>query len=267
MKAIIYVVAILVSGGAAYLSLDQSKKFETLEGARLETIDKNKKVTADSLVTNQKIKSERDLLNASKERQELMTQSVASLTDSSLSKELLRLTDDLKTQEEEFAQLNKALEEVNSILANLGGGVTLDTLPAKIQEIDDDKVAKQKKLEELEELASGASKTLATSRAEFDRLSKRLLERNSNIGMNSMEAVVTAVNQDWGFLVIGAGKNSGFTPQSTLLVERDGRMIGRVRPSSNEPTQTLAEIDFKSLPSGVRLQPGDRVILAKPTGN
>jgi hypothetical protein len=94
-----------------------------------------------------------------------------------------------------------------------------------------------------------------------------MIERSSRISRNSMEAVITAVNQDWGFLVIGAGSNSGFTPQTDLLVRRDGRKIGRVRPSSIEPTQTIAEIDLESLAPGVRLQPGDRVILAKPTSN
>jgi hypothetical protein len=82
-----------------------------------------------------------------------------------------------------------------------------------------------------------------------------------------MESVVTAVNQDWGFLVIGAGSNSGFTPQTSLIVQRDGRLIGRVRPSSIEPTQTIAEIDFKSIATGVRIQPGDRVMLATPATN
>jgi hypothetical protein len=180
---------------------------------------------------------------------------------------LAKQNEDLKGQEEEFAQLEKALAEVNNILAALGGGVTLDTLPEKIQQIEDDKKAKQTKLEELEVLAGGAEKSLATNRAELDRLSKRMVERSSRIGRNSMEAVVTAVNQDWGFLVIGAGSNSGFTPQTELLVERDGRKIGRVRPSSIEPTQTIAEIDLESLASGVRIQPGDRVILAQPLAN
>jgi hypothetical protein len=52
-----------------------------------------------------------------------------------------------------------------------------------------------------------------------------------------------------------------------LLVKRDGKLIGRVRPSSIEPNQTIAEIDQESLVLGVRLQPGDRVILARPATN
>ena len=60
------------------------------------------------------------------------------------------------------------------------------------------------------------------------------------------------------------GLATGITPQTTLLVKRDGRLIGRVRPSAIEPTQTIADIDLESLAAGVRLQPGDRVILATP---
>jgi uncharacterized coiled-coil protein SlyX len=269
MKAILYVVVILVAGGAAFFSMGLSKKFATLEAERVEIIAKEKKATADSDVADQKIKGERKLLAESQERQELLTQSVSSLssTATSLANDLIRLDGDLKVQEDEFAELNKALEEVNTILADLGGGVTLDTLSEKIQQIQDDKTAKQQKLEELETIVVGAKKSLEGSRAEMDRLTKRMVERSARIGRNSLEAVVTSVNQDWGFVVIGAGSNSGFVPQTTLIVQRDGRMIGRVIPSAVEPTQTIAEVDFKNLPSGVRIQPGDRVILSKPTSN
>ncbi len=269
MKPILYIVAIVAACGAAFLSFTHSQKFKALEADRIETIATKNQTNLDADVADTEIKKEKALLAASQEKQELLTQSVSSLTSagSALSKDLAKLNDDHKGQEEEFAQLEKALAEVNNILAALGGGVTLDTLPEKIQQIEDDKKAKQTKLEELETLAGGAEKSLATNRAELDRLSKRMAERSSRIGRNTMGAVVTAVNQDWGFLVIGAGSNSGFTPQTDLLVERDGRKIGRVRPSSVEATQTIAEIDLESLASGVRIQPGDRVMLAQPLAN
>jgi archaellum component FlaC len=269
MKPILYIVAIVAACGAAFLSFTQSQKFKALEADRIETIATKEQTLLDADVADTEIKKEKALLAASQEKQELLTQSVSSPTSagSALANDMAKLNDDLKGQEDEFAQLEKALAEVNNILAALGGGVILDTLPEKIQQIEDDKKAKQTKLEELEVLVGGAEKSLATNRAELDRLSKRMVERSSRIGRNVMDAVVTAVNQDWGFLVIGAGSNSGFTPQTDLLVERDGRKIGRVRPSSIEATQTIAEIDLESLASGVRLQPGDRVILAQPVAN
>lgn len=269
MKPILPIVAILAACGASVFSFMQYQKFEALEKDRIATIAEKNQTNADADVADKNIKDEKAKLATSKEKQELLTQSVSSLKSAgiSLANDVAKLNEDLKGQDEEFAQLNKALDEVNSILSALGGGVTLDTLTEKIQQIEDDKKAKQTKLEELEVLAGGAEKSLATTRAELDRLTKRVIERNARIGRNSMNAVVTAVNQDWGFLVIGAGSNSGFTPQTGLLVERDGRKIARVQPSSVEPTQTIAEIDLESLASGVRLQPGDRVILAQPVAN
>jgi hypothetical protein len=269
MKAILHIVAIVAALGAAFLSFNHSNKFKALEAKRAETIDSIKRTTADADGKDAEIKKEKARLAASNEKKELLEQSVSSLksTGTALTNDLAKQKDDLKVQDEEFAQLKKALEEVNVILRGLGENITLEALPEKIQQIEDDKKAKQISLEELEVRIAGSEKALVAARAEMDRLTKRMVERSSRISRNAMEAVVTAVNQDWGFLVIGAGSNSGFTPQTTLLVERDGRMIGQVKPSSIEPTQTIAEIDLDSLASGVRLQPGDRVILAKPAAN
>ena len=269
MKAILYGVAILVAGGASVFSYMHSTKFKALESERIEAIAVTKKLTADADVADKKIKDERVLLAASQDKKELATQSVSALTSTanSLANDSSRLDGDMKVQDEEFALLQSALEEVNTILADLAVGVTLETLPETIQKIEEDKVAKIAKLEELGTVVAGAKKSLAVRRAEEDRLAQRAAVRNANISRNSMEAVITAVNQDWGFVVIGAGSNSNFTPQTSLLVQRDGRMIGRVRPSSIEPTQTIAEVDLKSLAPGVRLQAGDRVILAKPFSN
>jgi hypothetical protein len=269
MKPIFYGVAILAACGAAFFSYSHLKKFETLEAERVQTIQTTMERNASADVADKGILEERKQLATSKEKRELLTQSVSSLSSTGvgLANNLTRLDSELKSQDEEFAQLKVALDEVNLILADLGGGVTLDSLPETIERIQADKLAKEKKLEELEELVSGAEKSLASSRSEMDRLTQRATERSARIGRNSMESVITAVDQNWGFVVIGAGSNSGFTPQTSLLVRRDGRKIGRVRPSAIEPTQTIAEIEMESLAPGVRLQPGDRVILAKPITN
>lgn len=269
MKAIFYALAILVSCGAAFFSFSHSKKFENLQKDRLATIEENKQTTDKAVAAEAEIKNEEARKQKSNERLGLLEQTVSSLKSESskLTSDLAKQKDELQSQDAEFAQLNKTLEEVNKILEDLGGGVDLDNLAQKIEEINKDRDDKQKKLEELQTFVAGAEKTLASSRSELDGLSKRMIQRNSRISRNSMEAVVSSVSQDWGFLVIGAGSNSGFTPQTTLLVERDGRKIGRVRPSAIEPTQTIAEIDFDSLSAGVRIQPGDRVILASPVTN
>lgn len=269
MKAIFHIIAIVAACGAAFFSFSHSNKFKAAEEELQTTLAENTESTSKAEGAEKQIKDLKGKLASTEERRDLLTQSVDSLKaeTSSLQGEIKKLDADLKVQEGEFEELQKTLEQVNAALAGIGSGVTLDTLPETIQQLEEKRDGLQKKVEELEQLASGAEKSLSNSRAELDRLGKRSVERNARISRNSIEAVVTAVNQDWGFLVIGAGSNSGFTPQAPLLVERDGRNIGRVRPSSVEPTQTIAEIDLKSLAAGVRLQPGDRVILSKPASN
>lgn len=269
MKVILYAVFILITCGGAFFSYSFSNKFAALQQERLETIEKNKQTTASADAADTEIAKLKKTLEETEAQQLSAEQALASAKSagSGLTSNLVKLDEEVAAQDEEFAQLDKTLKEVGDILKDLGGDINLDNLPAKIQQIEDDKKAKTASLEELETLVSGADKSLTGNRAELDRLVKKIVDRSSRISRNSMEAVVTAVNQDWGFLVIGAGSNSGFTPQTALLVERDGRRIARVRPSSIEPTQTIAEIDPESLAAGVRLQPGDRVILAQPTSN
>ena len=274
MKAIFYVVALLVIGGALYFTLEHTRKFEELQKVRRETIETNRKVSANADATEKLYKDEMAVLKESEGKRDVLTESIKALksTGGQLTRDVADLDNTLAGQDEEFAELNKTMEEVNKILNELGGDfggeeITLDNLGEKIEAIEEDKKARQAKLEELETLVAAAEKLLASNRAEVDRLVKRELDRSARIGRNAMEAVVTAVDQDWGFLVIGAGSNSGFTPQTSLIVQRDGRLVGRVTPSSIEPTQTIAEIDFKSLAVGARIQPGDRVILADPVSN
>ncbi len=269
MKFIFPILAILVCLGAAYFTWTQSEKFLVVQDARLVAIETNVQVTATADKADADIVTEKALLEDSKNALALVTQSVSALESDAitLKRDLAKLDSELEGQEAEFAELQKALEEVQKIFADLGEDVDIDNLPEKIAEIEEDIKVKRTKVEELETLIEGAKTKLEAKQADVQRLVERKSARNQRIARNAIEARVTAVNQDWGFLVIGAGSNSGFTPQTTLLVKRDGRLIGRVNPSAIEPTQTIAEIDMKSLSPGVRIQPGDSVMLAKPTSN
>jgi hypothetical protein len=271
MKFVFPILAILVCGAAAYFSFTQSEKFREYQEARLLAISTNKAVTASADKADIEIEKEQALFGDSQKILDIVTASVQALESDAtrLKSELGKVDAYLAAQDVEKEQLNNALKEVQQIFVdmNLGDDVNIDNLADKIGEIDEDIKGKHTKMEELETLIDGAKNSLAAKQAEVTRLVVRREARDTRISRNAMEARVTAVDSDWGFLVIGAGENSGFTPQTTLLVKRDGRLIGKVNPSAIEPTQTIAEIDFKSISPGVRIQPGDSVILAKPAVN
>ena len=58
--------------------------------------------------------------------------------------------------------------------------------------------------------------------------------------------------------MIGAGEKSGLTGESRLLIQRDGRLLGKLLISKLEPNTAVADVEPGSLRNGVVLQAGDR---------
>ncbi|MEI7908169.1 MAG: hypothetical protein WCK77_00905 [Verrucomicrobiota bacterium] len=266
IKAVLYLLAILTIGGAAYFSYDHSVKFKDHQQKRLAAIAENKDVTAKAEGTEKELKDEQGVLKTVQNTREETKQSITVLKGKEVEskKQVGELDKTIAVQNEELIALDKTLKQIQLILTGLGEGINVGNIAEYFNKISDEKKALERTLEEKETLVAAADKRLADSKAEETRLIGKKMERNVRISNNAMEGVITGVNQDWGFVVIGAGSNTGFTPQTSLLVKRDGRLIGRVRPSAIEPTQTIADIDLESLAAGVRLQAGDRVILASP---
>ena len=267
MKAIFYVLALLVTVGAAYFSYDSLKKFEAQKAEKLAAMAQNDIVTKQGNDKDADLQKELAALEEATKKKEEFEASIDTLKgkERTLIANTKKVDAELEEQKAKFAQLEQIRAKVDEILK--GVGVTLEELPNEVIKIEEDKKAKTKALAEVQSLVEAAQKSVEANQAEIVRVTERDSTRNSRIRRNAMESVVTAVNEDWGFVVIGAGSNTGFTPQTKLLVKRDGRLIAEVKPSAIEPSQTIAEIDRESVAPGVRIQPGDRVILSAPATN
>lgn len=269
MKAIFYVLALLVTGGAAYFSYDNLSKFEKQKEIKETAISNNKVMSEKGNKQQEQLDAEKVLLETANKDKADAEASIENLVakEKTLRRDLGELEGTLEEQKAKFAELEKARAELQGLLKQAGDDVTLENLAEKVQAMEADKLAKTKKLGELESLVEAAKKAVESNQAEIGRLADRSATRDSRIRRNAMESVVSAVNDDWGFVIIGAGSSTGFTPQTKLLVKRDGRLIAEVKPSSIEPSQTIAEIDLETVAPGARIQPGDRVILANPATN
>lgn len=269
MKVVFNVLLILAAGGAAYFSFTQSQKFADQQSSRLETKSKEEGVRAEATATEKERDNERSALNDANKKREDANSALAALkaSESSIKRDIATVETTLATQQKELVDLGKAVDQLNKQLEGMGGSVSMENIGDEVAKLESNVKAKKARMEELAALIDGAQKKISSTRSESKRLGDRAVESSVRISRNAMEAVVTAVNQDWGFLVIGAGSNSGFTPQTSLLVKRDGQFIGRVKPTSVEATQTIADIELESLAPGVRIQPGDRVIIAQPAAN
>ncbi len=269
MKFAFPIATIVICLVAAYFTLTQAEKFENVQTARLDAISTNKTVSANADLEEAKFE-ELNAELAAKEDELLVVESrVSNLksTNNSIKNEVSGLDVQLNVQKAQFDELQSELESVKEQFAEMGEDITVENLGEKTKAFEANIEEKRLMVGKFDEEIEETQTSLDTIKEEIVTLDNRIQARKKRISLNAMEARVAAVNQDWGFIVIGAGSNSGFEPQSALLVKREGRLIGRVRPTSIEPTQTLADIEMKSLSPGVRIQPGDQVILEKPSSN
>jgi len=86
--------------------------------------------------------------------------------------------------------------------------------------------------------------------------------REAGAGKPGIRGTVLAVNQAYNFVVLNLGGRQGITPNSEMIVFREGILIGKIRISSVEPATAIGDVITNSLARGVQVQPGDTVIYA-----
>jgi hypothetical protein len=160
---------------------------------------------------------------------------------------------------DEKAKYDQAVEDLQLKFK----GVTLDELPARIEEMKQELADAQKKEKELTLTVAAMTKRVEKNETTIDTFSQRQAERGRGIALNGTEGTITAVNQDWGFAVINIGKNQGVSADSELIVKRGADVVGKLNIVSIEPRLTVADIRMDTLKKGARILPGDRVIFEK----
>jgi len=263
MKALLHFLVIAIGGAGIFFSWQGNTKYTEQKSIYEGAVEDNKRLEGNIRSAEKELSDEKAGLDVAKKDfdEQVAALEIAQSTEKTMQRQLAESEATLEEQASQIAEQKRLVDEATKIL---GDGVTLANIAEKVAEIEANKKDQTRKLEELETLAEGATNDVAKNNASIDDLSARKARRDEKIRRNAMEAVITAVEADWGFVVIGAGSNTGFTPQTRLLVKRDGVLIGRVNPTSIEPSQTIAEIDRKNMATGVTLQVGDRVILAVP---
>ena len=268
MKALVLPLLVLIGSLAwVYFTLEQQRMLDAERADINKTQSKNESVTATVDERRTQKKRSEELLEKTKATFYDVTEKLrtAKLDADTIRRETGEVNEFLAKYERQKKEFDDTSAQVEAMAKEMGESFTIDNIEQFKTDMKGRKDKRVARVDELDTLITGAEKSIADNKSELARQVQREEDRQMKISRSSLEAVITGVNQDWGFLVIGAGSNSGFTPQSALLVERDGRMIAKVRPSSIEPTQTIAEINFDSLAPGVRIQPGDKVIFKNPT--
>ena len=204
---------------------------------------------------------------------------------------------ELEKKKEEVAQLGSEKDKVAAELgeargelekAKQAGAATQEQLTAaqtEIGQIKQDAAAKDTRNAELEQQATAPTAPVEVdtgaveARAlELETVNQQLQDQNTSLSAQVAElrrkddgrqklqmrqglsGTILAVNQAWNFVVLSLGDRQGVVPNAEMLVQRDGQYLGKVRVTSVEPSTSIADILVRTVPRGLSVMPGDRVI-------
>lgn len=160
--------------------------------------------------------------------------------------------DAAKTQ---ASELDKQLQETKTKLA--GAEDTLQKIQEVTKSEDMQNIGQiREKLVALGEENKVLSTQLTSMRDESTALKQKLAEKTETpVGVRGK---VSAVQPNWGFLVLNIGRNDHVTPDSHFIVYRDDKMIGKAQIVVVNATTSIAELLPEYSQGTVR--PGDMVI-------
>jgi len=253
-ETLTYSLAIVAIAASGFLGWNAKEKYVEKTQERINLEGENKTLSAN-------IEREEGNKETATQAKEL------ALEEKSKGTELANTLDSVSGDLEVAAAEKKKIDASMEALRGKFPGIELEEVPRVVKDME----ANQKRLVGEEEDASLVKKRLeediAKNLAESSRIVEKINQSIKRVEGNTFQATIVAVDNDWNFVVIGAGEKSGLTGDSKLLIQRDGRLLGRLLISKLEPNTAVADVEPGSLRNGVALQAGDQVILESVSSN
>jgi len=269
MKNILYIVAIVAILAGAWFSYDSKSEFENLKAQRdeLDVKNENRKASIKSAR-----KEEKEMKRRIKLAKSMLSDANAGVDNA---KSKLNLTKEEVSQwkgkiaavQNKLAESDKYIKKVKSVFSSLEGDIALTEITVLVQKLEDDLKEINKKREEVQALTATANTRVVANDEQIKDLDTRISKRAANIRGNASRGRITAVNHDWGFVTVEVPGNMKISTSSKLMVMRGGSYIGNLKINSIEGRRVVADVDYRSMKSGMVVQPGDHVIRVKPATN
>jgi hypothetical protein len=249
-------IAIALLAGSAYFGYDNRENYRTevtdFDAAQLE-LDK----TTERLVATQ-------------DKLDTTNNSIATVES-----EIGTLETDLKTTIAKTSEVDLKDRELSDELEGMLGQIAeLDVIKAKmgnIEEFKADLAGKNAELVAVKQSILSAENALNIANdkvkqqqgtiADYTELQR---DQVSGIIRRPMRVPIREVYGEYGFVVLGAGDNSGIVPKATMVVMRGGTNICTVTVASVDPSYSVASIDVGTLAEGEVIMAGDVVLPLKP---
>jgi hypothetical protein len=156
---------------------------------------------------------------------------------------------------------NKKLADLRIRLEKLPKDMKPETMVEQINGMKKATAEYQAEVEMKRKEVEAEETKMVDARRALDEVVRKIEDRKKSFDRNSLNARIVAVNADWGFVVVNAGKSVGITDATKLLVTRGGQTVGKLNIVSIQGERTVANIVPETLTAGMSVSPGDQVIL------
>ncbi len=243
------VVTIVFALGAIYAGVQlKSKKAElqsNIETQTKETNDAQQRATAEEQakqVALVKIQAQTKEIAEAKEAADKARSDLDSVKTkaSSADQKLQSVQQELTAKQAEIEKYAQALPP----------GVTIDQVKDKLQEL-------QTQLATLDQEKNILKDQLTKLDGEKKKLEEQAIRRRDGKMPPGLTGHIMAINSDWNFVVLDIGANDGVVENAPMIIYRDGKLVGKVKISSVEPSIAIADIlsEWQQTPT----QEGDTV--------
>ncbi len=172
--------------------------------------------------------------------------------------EISSLNDKVTKAEADVKAKQADIETLNQKLAAATPPPAMTPPPGMAEDLDKAK----HQLAELQLIKDGLEGQLKSAREAQQAAERRVAQREQADQKTGLTGRVLAVDRNWNFVVLNLGGRSGVNANETMVIRRGTSLVGRVRVTSVEPTQSIADIVPNSVPAGVSVQTGDTVVYA-----
>lgn len=174
---------------------------------------------------------------------------------------IAQLDNDSKLAQDKLDENNKKLADLRIRLDKLPKDMKPETMVEQINGMKKATAEFQAEVEMKRKEVEAEEAKMVDARRALDEVVRKIEDRKKSFDRNSLNARIVAVNTDWGFVVVNAGKSVGITDATKLLVTRGGQTVGKLNIVSIQGERTVANIVPETLSAGMSISPGDQVIL------
>ncbi len=261
MIKVLLILTSLVAGAAAYFAIQNKNSYAQHHDARVAAETQDTRTQRELATVSEELEDFGARLNTGTEQRDLSVaqREQKEIKLNSSKQQLASKNKEMLDKQNRIDGLTLALESASE---NLPAGLDLADIPGMVEDLKLKEDELQNEIQEKRTLVAAAVNRTKNSEKVLESLRNQETAYQQAIARNAIELAVSAVNNEWGFVVINTPRGTGIQTASPLVVKRGEAFVARLTVDKVEPTQIVANID--SISDGMRILPGDRVIFEDP---